>query len=71
MRYMEERNIEEKGMFIGVYMPKRLYELCEETRKKLGMNRSRFYQYCIIKTLQELNVLSNSLQRGGELTVKV
>ena len=55
-----------KGAYHGIYLPSRLDELCEEARKKLGMSRSRFIQYCITKTLQELNVLSHTLHEGGE-----
>lgn len=49
---------------IAIYVPKQLFEMVEETRKKLGMNRSRFFQYCIMKTLQELNVLTSNIHKG-------
>ncbi|MBS7612468.1 hypothetical protein KEJ27_09790 [Candidatus Bathyarchaeota archaeon] len=45
----------------AIYIPKGLLELTEDTRKKLGMSRSRFIQYCVTKTLQELNVLSSTV----------
>ncbi|MGB9960242.1 MAG: hypothetical protein ACPLKQ_06970 [Candidatus Bathyarchaeales archaeon] len=51
------------GMEIAIYVPKQLFEMVEETRKKLGMNRSRFFQYCITKTLQELNVLTSNIHK--------
>lgn len=52
-----------KGAMIAIYFPLQLLELAEQTREKLGMNRSRFYQYCVMKTLQELNVLSETIQK--------
>jgi len=50
----------EKGI-TAIYIPPKLYDLCEEARKRLGMSRSRFYQYCIMRVLQELNVLSTTI----------
>jgi len=35
--------------------------LIEDTRKKLGMNRSAFYKYAVTKLLQELSVLTRSV----------
>jgi hypothetical protein len=50
--------MEEKGKPTAIYLPNGLNQMIEATRHKLGMNRSRFIQYCILKTLQELNVMS-------------
>jgi hypothetical protein len=50
--------MEEKGKPTAIYLPNGLNQMIESTRAKLGMNRSRFIQYCILKTLQELNVMS-------------
>ncbi|MEM3378098.1 MAG: hypothetical protein QW674_04025 [Candidatus Bathyarchaeia archaeon] len=52
-----------EGKEIAVYIPRQLLKMIEETREKLGMNRSRFFQYCATKTLQELNVLSETIQK--------
>jgi hypothetical protein len=35
-----------------------LDSVIEETRSKLGMNRSAFYKYAVLKLLQELSVLT-------------
>jgi hypothetical protein len=47
----------------AVYMPAGLFKLCEETRKKLGMSRSRFIQYCITRTLEQLSVLTAEVHK--------
>ena len=51
-------NQNNSGKLRGIYLPFILDEMTEKTRKKLGMNRSRFIQYCLLKTLQELSVVS-------------
>lgn len=59
------------GKPIAVYFPESLNEMVEATRKKLKMNRSRFIQYCVLKTLQELNVVSSNIhetdKHGGKV----
>jgi len=50
--------MEEKGKPTAIYLPNGLNQMIEATRHKLGMSRSRFIQYCVMKTLQELNVVS-------------
>ena len=55
-----------EGKLRGIYIPSVLDEVTEETRKKLGMNRSRFIQYCIMRTLQELSVISAKVHEGGD-----
>jgi hypothetical protein len=47
-----------KGKLFGVYLPLGIYELVEKTRQNLGMNRCRFIQYCLVRTLEDLNMLS-------------
>jgi hypothetical protein len=54
----------EKTGLVGIYLPPTTLQMLEETRLKLGMNRSRFIQYCITKTLQELNVLTTSIHKS-------
>jgi len=49
---------DDKGRLRVIYLPKGIDSMIEKTRYKLGMNRSRFIQYCILRTLQELNVVS-------------
>lgn len=53
--------MEDKGKPTAIYLPNGLNQMVEATRVKLGMNRSRFIQYCIMKTLQELNVISTNI----------
>ena len=53
----------EKKVATAVYIPKQLFELTEETRRKLGMNRSKFVQYCLMKTLQDLSVLTAQVHK--------
>lgn len=40
-----------------VYLRENLFRIAEEARKSLGLSRSGFYRYCIIRTLQELGYL--------------
>jgi hypothetical protein len=57
---------EKLGVIRGVWVPKTLDVKIEETRKKLGWNRSRFYTYAVTRLLEELNVLTSTIheQRG-------
>jgi hypothetical protein len=42
----------------SVWLQNGLYDMIEETRKKLGMTKSGFYRYAITRLLQEMSVLS-------------
>ncbi len=46
------------GHMESVWLPNILYEITEETRKKIGMNRSAFYRFAITRLLQEMSILS-------------
>ncbi|MFC1506396.1 hypothetical protein ACFLQ6_04925 [Thermoproteota archaeon] len=35
-----------------------LFQITENIRKNLGMSRSGFYRYCILRTLDSMSVLS-------------
>jgi len=50
--------MEEKGVRRTFWMPNELDTTVEETRRKIGMKRSRFYRYAVIQFLQSLSVLS-------------
>ena len=50
-----------KQDIIAIYIPAELLEIAEETRRKLGMNRSRFFQYCLTRVLQDLSVLTSKV----------
>ena len=54
------------GKIRGIYLPFVLDELIEKTRNNLGMNRSRFIQYCVLKTLQELSIISEKAHASNE-----
>jgi len=54
---------EKSSGLIAVYIPPQLLRMVEETRQRLGMNRSRFVQYCLTKTLQELSVLTTNIHK--------
>jgi len=51
----------------AVYIPATLLGLLEEARVKLGMNRSKFIQYCILRTLQDLSMLSKAVHADDVL----
>jgi len=50
---------DEGGTRRSVWMPENLDIIIEQTRKKLGMNRSAFYKYAVTKLLQDLGALSS------------
>jgi ACT domain-containing protein len=45
-------------------VPTELDNIIENTREKLGLNRSAFYKYAVTRVLQELNVLSKTVHEG-------
>jgi len=61
---MEEKEKKSTIRVIGVCVPPKLFELAEVARTKLGMNRSRFYQYAITRLLQELSLLNAKVHEG-------
>ena len=40
-----------------VYLKGKIFDLAEKARKDLGLTRSGFYRFCVIRTLQELGYL--------------
>lgn len=50
--------MEEKGVRRLVWLPTELDNVVEEVRTKLGLSKSNFYRYAIIRLLQEMSVLS-------------
>jgi len=42
----------------AVVLSEDLDTLVEETRRKLGFNRSAFFKYAVVRLLQELSVLT-------------
>jgi len=57
--------VEANGVRRVVWMPTELDNIVEQTRKKLGLNRSAFYKYAITQLLQNLSVLSSNV-KGAE-----
>ena len=51
-----------------VWIPAHMDSLIEDTRKKLGMNRSAFYKYAVVRLLQELSMLTQTVHRKVEET---
>jgi len=51
----------ENGVRRVVWVPVELDNIVEDTRRRLGLNRSAFYKYAVTKVLQELNVLSKTV----------
>ena len=48
------------------YLPEGLYRLTETARQRLGLNRSKFIQFCIMRTLQDLSLLSEKVHEVEE-----
>ena len=57
----------EGGVRRTVWVSNALDILIEDTRKKLGMNRSTFYKYAVTKLLQELLILSKTLHEEKDM----
>ena len=63
---MEERQTKTTTGMTGIYIPPPLFDLAEAARAKLGMSRSRFYQYAITRLLQELSLLTTKVHEVEE-----
>jgi len=63
---MEEKQRKKTPGMTGIYIPPPLFDLADEARAKLGMSRSRFYQYAITRLLQELSLLSTKVHEDEE-----
>ena len=50
--------MEEKGERRTFWMQNDLDQLVEEVRKKLGMSKSSFYRYAVVRLLEQMSVLS-------------
>ena len=56
---MGDKNCGKRGL---VYLKTYLFETAELVRKKLGLSRSGFYRYCVIRTLDSMSVLSKKVK---------
>lgn len=51
---------QENGIRRVVWVPTNLDQMIENTRKKLGLNRSAFFKYAVNRLLEELSVLTET-----------
>jgi len=56
----------EKGIRRAFWLHNDLDEIVEEARRKLGMSRSGFYRYALIRLLENLSILSSKAHEDGE-----
>jgi hypothetical protein len=59
----EKTRNQSKGRSELVYLRPNLFELAERVKEELGLSRSAFYRYCIMKTLDSMSVLSDHVKR--------
>ena len=52
----------QNGCVRAIYLPSKIDELVEDTRKKLGYSRSAFHRYAITRLLQDLSLLSKEVK---------
>ncbi|MEM3736557.1 MAG: hypothetical protein QXJ75_00480 [Candidatus Bathyarchaeia archaeon] len=59
-----------KGVNRLIYLPNQIDEIVETTRRRLGYSRSSFYRYAVTLLLQDLNILTKtvnaSIEKEGE-----
>ena len=60
--------MKKKGIIRALYLSPILDEQVERTRERLGLNRNAFYKYAALRLLQELSVLSDSVQKECPLS---
>lgn len=54
----------EKGVRRTFWVPADLDILIEDVRRKLGMTKSTFYRYAVLRLLEEMSVLSTKAKEG-------
>ena len=59
------QKVQEKGERRTFWLQNNLDALVEETREKLGMTKSGFYRYAVIRLLQEMSVLSRKAKESS------
>jgi len=55
------------GVVRTFWVPAEMDAIIEETRRSLGMSKSSFYRYAIMRFLQEINVLSSRARGCGSI----
>lgn len=62
---MKEKELNmDKGKTELVYLHQVLFDIAERVRKELGLSRSGFYRYCILRTLDSMSVLSTKVKEA-------
>lgn len=54
----------EKGERRTFWIPNDLDIIIEDTRKSLGLSKSGFYRYAVIRLLQEMSILSTKAKEA-------
>ena len=68
MRSQSERKVvKPMGVVRTFWVPAEMDSIIEETRRSLGMSKSSFYRYAIMRFLQEINVLSSRARGCGSI----
>lgn len=57
---------QENGVRRLVWLPTELDNTTEEVRQRLGMSKSAFYRYAIIRLLQEMSILSTKAKEAQQ-----
>ncbi|MGO9643682.1 MAG: hypothetical protein ACLPY5_02925 [Candidatus Bathyarchaeia archaeon] len=56
--------LKERGSRQVVWLSNDLFVLTETVRAQLGLSKSGFYRYCILKTLDSMNILSTKAKQS-------
>ncbi|HYW01586.1 MAG TPA: hypothetical protein VE862_08960 [Candidatus Acidoferrum sp.] len=56
--------LKEQGSRQVVWLSNDLFALTETVRVQLGLSKSGFYRYCILRTLDSMDVLSAKAKRS-------
>ena len=56
--------LKEHGSRQVVWLSHDLFELTETVREQLGLSKSGFYRYCILKTLDSMSILSTKAKQS-------
>lgn len=56
----------EKAQEVGVWLSHDVLKIIDEARGELGLTRSEFIRYAIMKLLEGLSLVSTRVKRSGE-----
>jgi len=57
--------MEEKGQRRTFWIPNGLDAIIEEVRQRVGMSKSGFYRYAVVRLLEEMSVLSTKAKEDS------